>query len=153
MDIENESDQSDQSEKETKKTTKKRTRSKSRKSKSKSKSKPKTKKRKRSGKGEKRSFTVETFDGAAHNGGPTGYYRSRTPAGAASKAATKYFQSGAGDTSTKVKILLREITSGSAGKYYNYSIRRRKIKKVKLKKGVSFKYRNEVKAGSKFNLT
>lgn len=105
----------------------------------------------------KRTFTVISYDGMAVNGGEKGYYRSKTPAKAASKAATKWFSSGGGDTANKVVLRLREITSGGAGKIYSYVVRRKRVAGHKVKgvevngEDLVLHYKNVVRAGSKIS--
>jgi hypothetical protein len=93
--------------------------------KKKSKISKKIKKKKSRKSGDKRTFTVLTLNGTEYGGGSHGYYKSRTPSAAASKAATRFFRSGDGDTTKKVIVVLKEITAKGAGKCYSYSVRRR----------------------------
>lgn len=99
-----------------------------------------------------RSFTVIAV--ATHTGhvkgkaNLEGRYISRTPAGAARKAASQICRSSKIKGQCALNITIRETTRGSKGKEYKYSVKRIKDPVTVERDGVeiTFKYRTTVKA-------
>lgn len=99
-----------------------------------------------------RSFTiVKASTASGHIKGKEnleGRYISRTPAGAARKAASQICRHSKIKGQCSLKITVRETTRGSKGKEYSYSVKRVKDPVTIERDGVeiTFKYRTEVKA-------
>jgi hypothetical protein len=77
-----------------------------------------------------RSFTVEKSEVAIPS--ESTRYISRTPAGAAAKAARRIFAGIKNANKTEVRFTIRETTQGSVGKMYRYIGIREKLDKPKI---------------------
>ena len=99
-----------------------------------------------------RSFTIEHI--VTHSGHVKGKenlggrYISRTPLGAAKKAASRICRNSKIKGRCTVDIKMKETTQGSTGKSYEYTAKRIKDPKTVVRDGVeiTYKYRTTVKA-------
>ena len=105
------------------------------------------------GKGSSRSFKVIALNKKQiKDSMPTGMnqqnrYHGRTPAAAASKAFTRYFNSP--DTKLKlgqkVRVVIMEVTQGSKNKVFKYNISRVRNDKTRMLNGIEInKFKNRV---------
>lgn len=94
-----------------------------------------------------RSFTVVNVEGSPAKKKSVGRYISKDPSGAAKKAASQLFRK---KSAKKITFTIRETTSGSAKKTYDYVAEKELLKKpvVRVINGVIIenKYKISVKA-------
>jgi len=89
------------------------------------------------------TYTVEHSE----TGFTGGRYKSKTPSGAAKKAASRIFKS---TNKKSITLTIRETTQGSDKKLYKYEAKRVKLAKpviIKIKGNeIKYEYKTEVKA-------
>jgi hypothetical protein len=98
---------------------------------------------------DKRSFSVVRIELYNHRQGryevmknkEYGRYISKTPAGAAKKACSKFCNSGGKCGASVLNIVIRETTAGSSKKEFKYKYFRRDENKTVVRNGVEIHYK------------